>query len=239
MVLLFRVVAPLLFAAAAAGAAAGDKYSPSVPQLAVANLRVEYFHDPLAVATQTPRFSWELPAGLDRGVRQMSYQITVVRLHSDFAPLWSSGVVDSNATHGIVCNHTLPANTRYQAIVRWMATSDGSLSAPAVANFGVGPMEAKDWGGAHWIGSEGQRQIRGSFTLNATLNVEFAVLHVAAPGCSVVTVNGKLVDSGVGICTWTQFQHTVLYSTLDVGGALVPGENVIGLLLGHSVFGDR
>jgi hypothetical protein len=51
-------------------------------------------------------------------------------------------------------------------------------------------------------------------------------------------VNGKAVDSGVGICTWTQFQHTVLYSTLDVADALVAGENVVGLLLGHSVFGD-
>ena len=63
--------------------------------------------------------------------------------------------------------------------------------------------------------------------------IDWAVLHVAAPGCAVVTVNGQAIDSGVGICTWTQFQHTVLYSTLDVSGVLVPGENVIGLLLGH------
>ena len=56
--------------------------------------------------------------------------------------------------------------------------------------------------------------MRGSFVLNATQSrVAHAVMHVAAPGCAVVTVNGKAVDSGVGICTWTQFQHTVLYST--------------------------
>lgn len=205
---------------------------------AVENLRVEYFSNPLAVGSATPRFSWELPAGLPRGVGQKSYQVTVIRPYTDFAPIWTSGVVDSDVTHGIVCNHTLSANSLYQVIVRWQST-DGSHSDNAFATFGVGPMDAKDWNGAQWIGSESQRQIRASFTMNEThSDILYAILHVAAPGCAVVTVNGKAVDPGVGICTWTQFQHTVLYSSLDVSSALVPGENVIGLLLGHSVFGD-
>lgn len=221
---------------AAVLATASLTQTPTVP--AVENLRVEYFTNPLAVGSATPRFSWELPTGLPRGVGQKSYQVTVIRTHTDFAPIWSSGVVESDMTHGIVCNHTLPANAMYQVIVRWQST-DGGHSENAIATFGVGPMEAKDWGGAQWIGSESQRQIRASFTLNEThSDIQFAVLHVAAPGCAVVTVNGKAVDTGVGICTWTQFQHTVLYSTLDVSSALVSGENVIGVLLGHSVFGD-
>eukprot|EP01043_Picozoa_sp_COSAG02_P020861 COSAG02_NODE_1041_length_15034_cov_96.398326_1_plen_626_part_10 len=205
---------------------------------AVENLRVEYFSNPLAVGSATPRFSWELPAGLPRGVGQKNYQVTVIRPYTDFAPLWSSGVVNSDATHGIVCNYTLAANAMYQVIVQWQST-DGKHSENAYATFGVGPMNAKDWAGAQWIGSESQRQVRASFTLNEThSDILYAVLHVAAPGCAVVTVNGKAVDPGVGICTWTQFQHTVLYSSLDVSSALVAGENVIGLLLGHSVFGD-
>ena len=69
--------------------------------------------DPLAVATQTPRFSWELPEGLARGVGQKSYSITVVMPYTDFGPVWSSGVVESDATHGIVCNKTLQANALY------------------------------------------------------------------------------------------------------------------------------
>ena len=230
---MLRAATMLLLAAATASAAAAPGVMKSVQ-----NLRVEWFKDPLAVGTQTPRFSWELPEGLARGVGQQSYSVTVVRPHTDFGPMWSSGVVASAATHGIVCNHTLPANAVYQVLVRWVAT-DGSPSESAMATFGLGPMEAKDWSGAQWIGGEAQRQIRASFTLNEThSDVQYALLHVAAPGCSVVTVNGKGVDSGVGICTWTQFQHTVLYATLDVTDALVKGENVIGILLGHSVFGD-
>ena len=217
---------------------AGTTLAQTEPLPAVENLRVEYFSNPLAVGSATPRFSWELPAGLPRGVGQKSYQITVIRPYTDFGPIWSSGLVSSDATHGIVCNQTLAANAMYQVLVRWQST-DGRPSQSASATFGVGPMDAKDWAGAQWIGSESQRQIRASFTLNEThSDILYAVLHVAAPGCAVVTVNGKAVDPGVGICTWTQFQHTVLYSSLDVSSALVAGENVIGLLLGHSVFGD-
>ena len=78
-----------------------------------------------------------------------------MRPYTDFGPVWSSGVVGSDATHGIVCNKTLEANALYDVIVRWVAT-DGSPSENAVARFGVGPMEAKDWSGAQWIGSEAQ-----------------------------------------------------------------------------------
>ncbi len=216
----------------------GAALAQEKPLPAVENLRVEYFSSPLAVGSATPRFSWELPAGLPRGVGQQSYQITVIRPYTDFAPIWSSGLVDSDSTHGIVCNHTLSANAMYQVIVRWVST-DGGNSENAATTFGVGPMDAKDWGTAQWIGSQSQRQIRASFTLNEThSDILYAVLHVAAPGCAVVTVNGKPVDPGVGICTWTQFQHSVLYSSLDVSSALVAGENVIGLLLGHNMFGD-
>ena len=222
----------------AAALNSGTTLAQTEPLPAVENLRVEYFSNPLAVGSATPRFSWELPAGLPRGVGQKSYQITVIRPYTDFGPVWSSGLVSSDATHGIVCNQTLSANAMYQVLVRWQSTN-GSPSQSASATFGVGPMDAKDWAGAQWIGSESQRQIRASFTLNEThSDIMYAVLHVAAPGCAVVTVNGEAVDPGVGICTWTQFQHTVLYSSLDVSSALVSGENVIGLLLGHSVFGD-
>ena len=229
-----RTAHKMLFAAALLAASPAS----AAPVPAVENLRVEYFQSPLAVSTTTPRFSWELPPGLPRGVGQQSYQITIMRQFTDWSPVWNSGVVESDATHGIACNKTLEANGLYNVIVRWTSTA-GDHSATAVSAFGIGPMEAKDWSGAQWIGSEGQRQIRGSFTLNEThSDIQYGLLHVAAPGCSVVTVNGKAVDTGVGICTWTQFQHTVLYKTLDVSSALVAGENVIGLLLGHSVFGD-
>jgi hypothetical protein len=107
----------------------------------------------------------------------------------------------------------------------------------------VGPLAEKDWGGADWIGGETQRQIRGSFELNASTGVAFGLLHVAAPGCAMVTVNGKPVaaqsgdgDAATGICPWSSYGKTILYQTYDVSAQLVDGENVIGLLLGHGTW---
>ena len=91
--------AALALLLAATSAQAAPRTAP-VP--AVENLRVEYFQSPLAIGTQQPRFSWELPStGLARGVGQKSYSITVVQMYTDFGPVWNSGLVESDRTHGI------------------------------------------------------------------------------------------------------------------------------------------
>ena len=46
---------------------------------------------------------------------QKSYQIIVARPDTDFAPAWESGVVESSATNGIVCNATLQPNAQCEA----------------------------------------------------------------------------------------------------------------------------
>eukprot|EP01050_Picozoa_sp_SAG11_P003624 SAG11_NODE_210_length_12303_cov_10.235824_3_plen_619_part_00 len=212
----------------------------------VENLRVEYFASPLAVDTASPRFSWELPSdgSLARGVGQKSYSIMVYRgIGSDGPPLWVSGAIESKQTHGIRCNATLRANALYEVVVHWTPTAGTRDERGAKTIFGVGPLAEQDWGEADWIGGETQRQIRGSFDLNASTGVAYALLHVAAPGCAVVSVNSQRVaaqhgdgNADLGICPWSLYTETILYQTYNISGHLVDGENVVGLLLGQGTY---
>ena len=77
-------------------------------------------------------------------------------------------------------------------------------------------------------------------TIPATSSqVTRARVHVSAPGCVIVSVNGKKhSQSSSGICPWTSFNKTIYYSSLDVlelfnseGDA-----NVIGFMLGHGMY---
>eukprot|EP01047_Picozoa_sp_COSAG01_P047870 COSAG01_NODE_4613_length_4878_cov_6.267211_1_plen_782_part_00 len=206
---------------------------------AVSNLRVEYQTDAVAVATGRPRFSWELPVALPRGVGQKSYEVLVHEMYTDDAPVWISGTVISDSSQ-VACNATLRANALYSVAVRW-ASTDGRTAPAATAQFFVGPLADDDWGGAQWVGSQGQRQVRASFTLNASAGITWARMHIAAPGCHVSTLNGASVEGpsrGTGICSWTQFDKSILYQSYDISQQLVDGKNVLGVLLGHGTF-DR
>ena len=67
--------------------------------LNISALRCEYQQDPVGVDTSHPQLGWQLES-LDRGVRQVAYQVLVARtpefLASDQGDLWDSGKVKSS-----------------------------------------------------------------------------------------------------------------------------------------------
>eukprot|EP01047_Picozoa_sp_COSAG01_P010345 COSAG01_NODE_435_length_17065_cov_46.870977_13_plen_424_part_00 len=239
-----RMMTTLLVACILRAADAATVQNPNTPTAgpppllpAVSNLRVEFQTVAVTVATDRPRFSWELPAALPRGVGQKSYEVLVHEMDTDDAPAWISGTMTSDSQQ-VVCGATLRANALYSVAVRW-ASTDGRTAPAATAQFFVGPLAEDDWGGAQWVGSEGQRQFRSSFTLNASAGITWARMHIAAPGCHVSTLNGESVEGasrGTGICSWTQFDKSILCQSYDISQQLVDGRNVLGVLLGHGTF---
>lgn len=112
----------------------------------VKGLTVEYEHEPMGIATDRPRFSWQMSSD-DNNIRQREYRIIVS--DESGATVWDSGRVASSLSVGIAYGgQALLPETRYTWTVtvwdsRGRRSSSTSWFETAVS----------DWGGARWIGS--------------------------------------------------------------------------------------
>ena len=129
--------------------------SATAHEVTTRELRFEYHHNPLAIGTTQPRFSWKIqpidPAARD--VRQVAYEIQCAHEADGFAKklLWSSGKIISAATDQIVYAgpSLTPRNRIIWRVRAWEA--GGEISAwSEPASFGVGLLEQTDWT-ALWI----------------------------------------------------------------------------------------
>lgn len=204
----------------------------------LSDLRVGHLVEPLAIPDARATFSWVV-ANPARGVVQESYRIRL-RRQGDDAVLWDSGVVDSEATAGVVCDEELEPTERYEWELTVVA---GRESATATASFGTGPDDGA-WGEASWISKRRPAThpvdqhpapcLRRDLTL--TSDVARATLYVTAGGLFDVHVNGTRVteaDFGPG---YTDYRYRVPFHALDVTGHLAPGDNQLDVVLGEGWF---
>ncbi|MCP5533621.1 MAG: family 78 glycoside hydrolase catalytic domain [Akkermansiaceae bacterium] len=222
------------------------------------DLRCEYLENPQAIGTTQPRFSWRL-ASTDPGARnvvQKAWEIEVIEGSSDRPgrKLWSSGKVESSASHQIeYAGEALASRDRATWRVRvWDGTGDeSSWSAPAT--FAVGLLEPTDWK-AHWISArddgafETTQNIqnfaddpkRGRLTVTpakymrtefAASNIERATLHATALGVFNVEINGQRVSDERLAPGWSAYQRRIHSKTWDVTRLMKEGGNAIGATL--------
>jgi len=90
--------------------------------------------------------------------------------------------------------------------------------------------------GAQFVGSEQMTKWRSLFSLPAGAQVERARAYVAAPGCAIVSFNGKATGDPSDICPWTQLDQHLVYVTHDITALLQAGDNVVGVLAGSVMF---
>ena len=216
-------------------------------------LTTEYLPSKYSFSLETsPRFSWKIPIlpGLDnRGVDQAAYRLVVSHAYGDERIIWDSGIAESNASTLVeYAGPALEADSSYQWTVQWFRVESlRSMSGyrqlipsavSEVSYFDVGLVSDPDWSSAKWIGGERHRLIRVTVPAKGG-QISRARVHVSAPGCVIVSVNGKKhSQSSNGICPWTSFNKTIYYSSLDVL-ELFDGEvdtNVIGFMLGHGMY---
>jgi hypothetical protein len=234
-------------------------------RLAPAHLRIAsqtaLTNDPVGVALQTPRLSWELRAAEPgaRGLRQTSYQILVASTAEELAKnrgtLWDSGRVPSSQRLYIAyAGRPLASHRAYFWKVRvWdQAGSASPWSAPASWTTAI--LNPDEWV-ARWIAAapfrsldpqtrENQGQpaespeplpiFRKEFRLAGP--VKSAIVFVSGLGQYELRLNGSNVTATVLNPGWTNYRKTVLYNAFDVTRQLHAGANAFAVLLGNGMY---
>jgi alpha-L-rhamnosidase len=207
-------------------------------------LRTEYLIDPIGLDEPEPRFSWSLDDNR-RGATQTAYQILVASspatLARDSGDFWDSGMVRSEeVAHIVYAGRPLQAFDAAHWKVRSWDHEDVASPWSSPASFELGPLTGDDWKGALFIWSPvvGDSQtgapspyFRRPFRVDGA-DVVRARLYITALGLYEATINGLAVTDAVFRPGWTDYDRRVPYQAYDVTNLVIPGDNVIGVILG-------
>lgn len=204
----------------------------------------EGFENPLGFYDATPTFSWQLPAFEE----QSAYEIEVTS--SDGDVLWSSGLVDSNASVGVPYAGPKPkSRQRLKWRVRYQSAS-GELSAwSEAASVEYGLLNNEDWKGK-WVGAAvptdttefGLPRFRPQ-TLSKTFTIEkspkAARLYITAKGVFRAELNGQRIGNDEMTPGYTPYQSRIETLTYDVTDLLKKGENELTATLSEGWYAGR
>jgi len=218
-------------------------------QVSVENLRCNLMQNPLALANNNPKFSWQLTAK-NRGIVQEAYEILVssdsLKSASNQGDFWSSGKVSSDeAAHITYAGKALKTKSKYYWKVRvWTNKGESTWSKPA--SFGTGLLNYKDWEG-RWIGfdryfpwdNEDQnrlsaRYFRKEFAVNK--EVKSATAYIIGLGLYELSIDGKKVGDQVLAPAPTDYTQNVKYNAFDVTSMVQKGNHALGVILGNGRF---
>ena len=204
----------------------------------------------LAVATSGVRFSWQnLHGNWSRGATQTQFQLQVLQnttvntgnSTNKGSVVYDSGKLESSAQQfELPPSVTLKPGTDYAWRVQTVVDGDlSTFSTPL--QFTTAPLSL---GGAQWIG--GHNQLRSNFTLPTgppTVAGGWrgkptrARAYISGLGAFYLYINGQKIGDHVLDPPQTVYPKRVHYIVHDVLEALVPGENVVGALLGNYKWG--
>lgn len=205
------------------------------------DLRVEGKASPLGVGTATPHFDFKLSPP-PRGIAQASYQIQVGSTGT--ADLWDSGAVASAQRLQIPYAGSALASRQLCSVRARVTDSAGVVSPWATSTFGVGLLNASDWGATAYVGfltgpdpgvSMPSPIVRKDFALAKP--IARAMLYSTALGFYVVSINGQRVGFDVESPGWTEWTVRRQYQAYDVTALLnASGNNAVAMLLGDGRF---
>ena len=201
---------------------------------------------PLSVADAQPAFSWHVAAASAslRGVSQSAYEIRIGALDAGAVAgaavdpiLWSSGVVHSGATSGVLyAGPALQPHQFYAWQVRVWDEAGHATAWSRTARWAQAPI----WWRVRWIAaptagiSESMPLFRKAFTLDA--QVVRAVLYASGMGQDELRINGRKVGNDELTPGWSEYRKTVYYDSYDVTALVHAGENALGVLLGNGMY---
>lgn len=193
-------------------------------------LRTEYQKHPLAINTQTPRFTWNLPDE----IHAAGFQVNVSRSQAGRPGeiIWDSGRIPSDQMRAVYAGPSLESRLEYFWMVRAISDDDepGDWSTPVF--FRMGLLAASDWK-AQWIGASQDTPspfLRRSFFLDSV--PPNARVYVSGLGAFYLHINGRPVCDGVLDPAQTDYEKRVFYRCFDITGYLQEGDNVCGVWLG-------
>ncbi len=211
--------------------------------MSVADLRCEYYVNPLGVDSAQPHLSWVAQSNV-RGDTQTAYRVlaasTQALLNSGTGDLWDTGQVSSNANIQITyAGQALQSSGQvFWKVMLW----DGSGTPTAWstnATWTAGILSTNAWVG-DWITPNTNANdvksslLRKGFTVNAGL--QRALAYVCGLGQYEMSVNGSKVGTNFLTPGWSMYTKTCLYDTYDITSMLQVGTNATGLMLGNGMY---
>ena len=209
------------------------------------DLRCEWQHQPKAIQTETPRFSWIVAANANQhGIRQTAYRLIVASsmdaLNKRLPDKWDSLKTDSAKTLDISYGGTLLTSSTpyFWAVEIW--DQDGKPHWSSVTSFQTALLHQSDWQ-ATWIAAaqSPEREIslplfRRSVFLEK--KISRATIYISGLGQYELHLNGRKLGKAVMAPGWTDYRKTVLYNCFDVTADLQRGENVFAVSLGNGMY---
>lgn len=226
----------------------------------VTDLQVEYFANPIGIDRPYPRFSWGFESR-QRMQSQSAYQILVAsseeKLGSGTVDVWDSGIVVSACNRNIVyAGSPLQFGQRYYWKVRAWDADDRPTVYSECGTWDMAYLQSEDWT-ARWIGvtekdkrrwaEEQTKEGAAADSTGTPLPIFRSVFHldkepvkakayICGLGHYELRLNSQKVGDRVLEPGWTDYDHTCLYSVIDVTEHLRKGDNAIGVMLGNGFF---
>lgn len=231
-----------------------------VSDLRVVELTCQSLIDPIGIDASVPSLSWKLES-IERARKQTGYQILVASrgelLAENKGDLWDSGrILSDETTH--ISYRGLELKSNDQCFWKVRVWDQDSLVSEwsEVGRWSMGLLRAEDWQ-AQWIGFD-EAWADSTFEVvpwgnDIKRKTEFrplpcphfrkvfvadhkrlksAVIHIAALGVYELYVNGKRISNDYFTPGWTDYRERIYYNSYDVNGLILPGENVISVILG-------
>jgi len=234
----------------------------------VGNLCCEYRDNPIGIDATAPRLCWQLKSDA-RGQRQTAYRILVASsadlLRGGQGDLWDTGKVDSDQSlHVRYAGKPLVSREEcFWQVQIWDKDGVAGQWSPA-ATWEIGLPAANDWSGANWIRlardtrhsplSQRPVQTKGmakprmaeafpSPMFRREFQVKPGVVRARAYVCGLgyneVYLNGQRCGNAVLDPGQTTYDVRAFYVTHDFTRLLMPGANVVGIMLGNGFFGQN
>jgi hypothetical protein len=235
-------------------------------QLGFARLLCENKVNPLGVALQSLRFSWEL-ASTQNNRYQTAWQLVISsspeKLDAGIFDIYNSGKIGSRQS---ILNEYKGEALHSAETYFWSARVWDNNGKPSgwseVQQFTTGIFERKDWANAKWIGyqemADSMRVVPGVHAPLAgrlgnkcmqrpvvpVFRKEFivqrkikkALLFITGLGQYEVQLNGAKTGDAFLSPGWTNYDKRVLYNTYDITRQLTDGANAISVTVGNGFY---
>jgi len=214
-----------------------------VPDVTIADVRVEHLREALGIGASQPRLSW-IVATTVAGWQQAGYEIETNRpdgqLHAE------TGRVASDQSVLVPWPFApLSSRERLEIGVRVWGSDGRPSSWSERAPVEVGLLHADDWSARFvtpdWEEDTSRPQpgplLRREFDVRPDMTQ--ARLYVTALGVYEAQLNGSTVGDHVLAPGWTSYHHRLRYQTYDVTGLLREGSNAVGAILGDGWYRGR
>ena len=204
--------------------------------LKVIDFKVDFQKNPL-VASFEPLFAWRAEGAGEPLYSEVAVASAADKL--DAPDVWKSGRLAGRAASVPYGGEPLKSGTAYCARVT-LVSAGGESRADGVFETGLRP---GDFYGK-WIGlpvnfQGGALYFRRNVNVPQGKTVKRARAYVCGLGCHELYVNGDKAGDAVLAPSVTDYGKRVEYCVYDITGRLKPGENALGVIVGHGWLGER